>query len=79
MNQIDPGGTLRVLDVLFVMRDADTAELVAIERRGRGGSHARTGSGHDIETSPNLDDDAAGHGREAVGPTRWSRIVTATR
>ena len=29
-------GTLRVLDVLFVMRDADTNELVVTERRGRG-------------------------------------------
>jgi hypothetical protein len=36
IERIESGGTLRVLDVLFVMRDADTAELVAIERRGRG-------------------------------------------
>ena len=36
IERIESGGTLRVLDVLFVMRDPDTAELVAIERRGRG-------------------------------------------
>jgi hypothetical protein len=36
IERIESGGTLRVLDVLFVMRDADTAELVAIEMRGRG-------------------------------------------
>ena len=36
IERIESGGTLRVLDVLFVMRDVDTAELVAIERRGRG-------------------------------------------
>lgn len=36
IERIESGGTLRVLDVLFVMRDADTAELVAIEARGRG-------------------------------------------
>lgn len=29
IERIERGGTLRVLDVLFVMRDADTAELVA--------------------------------------------------
>jgi hypothetical protein len=36
IERIESGGTLRVVDVLFVMRDADTEELVAIERRGRG-------------------------------------------
>jgi hypothetical protein len=36
IERIESGGTLRVLDVVFVMRDAETAELVAIERRGRG-------------------------------------------
>lgn len=36
IERIESGGTLRVLDVLFVMRDAETAELVAIEQRGRG-------------------------------------------
>ena len=36
IERIESGGTLRVLDVLSVMRDAETAELVAIERRGRG-------------------------------------------
>ena len=36
IERIESGGTLRVLDVLFVMRDPDSAELVAIERRGRG-------------------------------------------
>jgi hypothetical protein len=34
--RIKSGGTLRVRDVLFVMRDPDTADLVAIEQRGRG-------------------------------------------
>ena len=45
IERIESGGTLRVLDVLFVMRDADTAELVAIEQRGRGeaGSSRRLG------------------------------------
>ena len=36
IERIESGGTLRVLDVLFVMRDPNTAELVAVERRGRG-------------------------------------------
>jgi hypothetical protein len=36
IERIEIGGTLRVLDVLFVMRDADTGELTAIERRARG-------------------------------------------
>jgi hypothetical protein len=36
IERIESSGTLRVLDVLFVMRDAETAELVAVERRGRG-------------------------------------------
>jgi len=36
IERIESGGTLRVLDVLFVMRDADTDELVVTERRGRG-------------------------------------------
>ena len=36
IERIESGGTLKVLDVLFVMRDPDTAELVAIEQRGRG-------------------------------------------
>lgn len=36
IERVESGGTLRVLDVLFVMRDADTADLVAIEMRGRG-------------------------------------------
>ena len=36
LERVESGGTLRVLEVLFVMRDAATAELVAIERRGRG-------------------------------------------
>jgi hypothetical protein len=36
LERVESGGTLRVLDVLFVMRDADTADLVAIQRRGRG-------------------------------------------
>jgi hypothetical protein len=36
IERLESGGTLRVLEVLFVMRDPGTAELVAIERRGRG-------------------------------------------
>ena len=36
IERIESGGTLRVLDVLFVMRDADTDELVVLEKRGRG-------------------------------------------
>jgi len=36
IERIESGGTLRVLDVLFVMRDADTDELVVTQRRGRG-------------------------------------------
>jgi hypothetical protein len=35
IERIESGGTLRVLDVLFVMRDADTDELVVTQRRGR--------------------------------------------
>jgi hypothetical protein len=36
IERIESGGTLRVLDLLFVMRDADTDELVVLEKRGRG-------------------------------------------
>src|SRR5829696_659876 len=36
IERIESGGTLRVLDVLFVMREPDSGELVAIERPGRG-------------------------------------------
>jgi hypothetical protein len=36
IERLESGGTLRVLDVLFVMRDVDTDELAVIERRGRG-------------------------------------------
>ena len=36
IERIESGGTLRVLDVLFVMRDAETNELVMTQRRGRG-------------------------------------------
>src|SRR3954449_3816756 len=36
IERIESGGTLRVLDVVFVMRDRETAELVAIEQHGRG-------------------------------------------
>ena len=36
IERLESGGTLRVLDVLFVLRDPDTGELVAIEQRGRG-------------------------------------------
>jgi hypothetical protein len=36
IERIESGGTLRVLDVLFVMRDADTDELVVLQMRGRG-------------------------------------------
>ena len=36
IERIESGGTLRILDVLFVMRDADTDELVVLQRRGRG-------------------------------------------
>jgi hypothetical protein len=38
IERIESGGTLRVLDVLFVMRDADTSELGAtqLHRRGEG-------------------------------------------
>src|SRR3954462_2770362 len=36
IERIESGGTLRVLDVVFVMRDPETAELVAIEQHGRG-------------------------------------------
>ena len=34
IERIESSGTLRVLDVLFVMRDADTGELIAVERQG---------------------------------------------
>jgi hypothetical protein len=36
IERIESGGTLRVLDVLFVMREAATGELVAVEMGGRG-------------------------------------------
>src|SRR3954453_15664985 len=38
IERVESGGTLRVLDVLFVMRDAETSELAAtqLHRRGEG-------------------------------------------
>ncbi len=36
IERLESGGTLRVLELLFVMRDADTDELVVLEKRGRG-------------------------------------------
>ena len=36
IERIESGGKLRVLDVLFVMREADADELVAIDMRGHG-------------------------------------------
>jgi len=36
IERVESGGTLRILDVLFVMRDAETGELVVLNRRGRG-------------------------------------------
>lgn len=36
IERVESGGKLRVLDVLFVMRDAETGELVAMEKQGRG-------------------------------------------
>jgi hypothetical protein len=37
LERIESGGTLRVLDALFVSIEADTGELVAIDLRGSGG------------------------------------------
>jgi hypothetical protein len=36
LERIESGGTLRVLDALFVARDAETGELAAIDVQGRG-------------------------------------------
>ena len=36
LERIETGGTLRVLDALFLTIDADTGELVAIDVQGRG-------------------------------------------
>ena len=36
IERIESGGTLRVLDVLFVMREPETGEVAAIGVRGRG-------------------------------------------
>jgi hypothetical protein len=36
LERLESGGTLRVLDVLFVHRDADSDELVAVDLHGRG-------------------------------------------
>jgi hypothetical protein len=36
LERLETGGTLRVLDVLFVHRDADSDELVAVDLHGRG-------------------------------------------
>jgi hypothetical protein len=36
IQRIESGGTLRILDVLFVLRDPETSELVALDAHGRG-------------------------------------------
>jgi hypothetical protein len=36
IERAESGGTLRMLDVLFVGRDAETGELIALAERGRG-------------------------------------------
>jgi hypothetical protein len=36
IERAESGGTLRMLDVLFVGRDAETGELIALAARGRG-------------------------------------------
>ena len=36
LERLEAGGTLRVLDALFVHQEADTGEIVAIDLRGRG-------------------------------------------
>jgi hypothetical protein len=36
LERIESGGTLRIRDVLFVGRDAESGELVAVAARGRG-------------------------------------------
>ena len=37
LERIESGGALRILDVLFAMRDAETGEFVAVALRGGGG------------------------------------------
>jgi hypothetical protein len=37
LERIESGGSLRILDVLFAMRDAETGEFVAVDLRGGGG------------------------------------------
>lgn len=37
LQRLESGGTLRILDALFVQRDPDTGELVALEATGTGG------------------------------------------
>jgi hypothetical protein len=37
LERIQSGGSLRILDVLFAMRDAETGEFVAVDLRGGGG------------------------------------------
>ena len=36
LERIENGGTLRVLEAMFVRKDADTGELAAVDLRGRG-------------------------------------------
>jgi hypothetical protein len=37
LERIEAGGSLRILDVLFAMRDAETGEFAAVDLRGGGG------------------------------------------
>jgi hypothetical protein len=37
LERLESGGSLRILDALFVMRDAETGEFVAVDPKGRGG------------------------------------------
>ena len=36
VERIESGGTLRILEALFISRDAETGELAAVDLRGRG-------------------------------------------
>jgi hypothetical protein len=37
LERLESGGSLRILDALFVMRDAETGEFVAVDPKGGGG------------------------------------------
>jgi hypothetical protein len=51
LERIESGGSLRILDALFAMRDAETGELVAVDLKG-GGAGAMVTAALDFRLDP---------------------------